>query len=148
MVRVTIARAGLDQGVWKGGGDRLGKALQRVHNSDQDVLNTPVLQLVHHRQPELGTLVFSDPKAQDLAQAVAGDPKGDVDGRSPAVLNRWRVAGSLLTVRLSASRIFTRSASKITIGYIRSSARPCHSRTSSRTASVTRLIRSGETFRP
>ncbi len=53
-----------------------------------------------------------------------------------------------LTVRLSASRSFTRSASKITIGYIRSSARLCHSRTSSRTASVTRLIRSGETFRP
>ena len=46
-----------------------------------------------------------------------------------------------LTMRLSASRILTLSASKITIGYMRSGARPCHSRISSGTASVTRLIR-------
>src|SRR6056297_1929241 len=48
-------------------------------------------------------------------------------------------------MRLSASRILTRSASKMTMGYIRSSARDCQSRTSSSTASVTRLIRSGQT---
>ena len=47
------------------------------------------------------------------------------------------------TIRLSASRIFTRKASNSTIGYIRSTALLCHSRTSSSTASVTRLIRSG-----
>ena len=34
---------------------------------------------------------------------------------------------------------------KMTMGYIRSSARDCHSRTSSSTTSVTRLIRSGDT---
>ena len=44
-------------------------------------------------------------------------------------------------MRLSASRTFTRSASKITIGYMRSGARDCHSGTTSGTASVTRLIR-------
>ena len=54
--------------------------------------------------------------------------------------------GSIFTIRLSASQIFTRSASKMTMGYVRSSARVCHSRTSLSTASVTRLIRSGETL--
>ena len=30
-----------------------------------------VLQLVHHRQPEFGTLVLGDPQAQNLTLAIA-----------------------------------------------------------------------------
>jgi hypothetical protein len=68
--------------------------------------------------------------------------------------------GSIFTIRLSASRIFTRRVSKITIGYIRSSGRCCHSRPSSSAASLAivfgpkadngspRLITSGETRSP
>ena len=35
----------------EGGGDGLGKALQPVHNGDQNVLNSTVTQIIHHRQP-------------------------------------------------------------------------------------------------
>jgi hypothetical protein len=140
--------AGLDSRFREGGGDRLREAFQPVHDGDQDVLDPSVAQLVHHRQPELGTFIIGDPEAEDLALPLPGDAQGDVNSPSPAVLDRWRHAGSIFTIRLSASRIFTRKASKITMGYIRSSARCCQSRTSSSTASVTRLIRSGETLRP
>ena len=44
-----------------------------------------------------------------------------------------------------SARILTRSASKNTSGYTASSGRPCQAATSSSTASVTRLTRSGET---
>src|SRR5688572_12823310 len=46
---------------------------------------------------------------------------------------------------VASSRIFTRSASKNTTGYIGSSGRLCHAVTSATTASVTALIKSGET---
>src|SRR5687767_1378803 len=46
---------------------------------------------------------------------------------------------------VASSRIFTRSASKKTKGYIGSSGRLCHAVTSATTASVTVLLRSGET---
>ena len=39
----------------------------------------PVLQLVHHRQPELGAFVLGEPQAQNLTLAVAGDAKSHVD---------------------------------------------------------------------
>ena len=40
-----------------GNGHRLRKARQPVHEGDQDVLQPPVLQLAHHRQPEPGAVV-------------------------------------------------------------------------------------------
>ena len=45
----------------------------------------------------------------------------------------------------ASSRIFTRSASKNTTGYTASSGRLCHCNTSSITASVTWLMKSGDT---
>lgn len=96
----------------------------------------------------LGKL-FRDPQAQDLAQTVADDAKGNVDG---LVLDRSAVGIADLHPQgvedggsgNGGGAPFPRRR----IGYIRSSARLCQSRTSSRTASVTRLIRSGETLRP
>ena len=38
-----------------------------------------VLEFVHHRQPEFGTLVLSDPEPQNLADAVPGDAQGHID---------------------------------------------------------------------
>jgi hypothetical protein len=38
------------------------------------------MQLIHDREPEFGALVVGDPEAKHLAQAVAGDAQGDVDG--------------------------------------------------------------------
>ncbi len=54
--------AGLDSGLRKSCRDSLGKAFQAVHDGDQDVLDAPVLQLVHHRQPEFAYVVVSDPQ--------------------------------------------------------------------------------------
>ncbi len=45
----------------------------------------------------------------------------------------------------ASSRIFTRSASKNTTGYIGSSGRDCQAVTSASTASVTALMKSGVT---
>ncbi len=65
-------------------GPRWGRAscrrLQPVHDGDQDVLDAPVAQLVHHRQPELGAFVVGDPEAQNLAFTIPGDAQGDVNG--------------------------------------------------------------------
>lgn len=54
--------------------------LPRGHDSDEDVLDATVFQLVHHRQPELGPFVLSDPKPQNLADAVADYAQGHVNG--------------------------------------------------------------------
>jgi Ran GTPase-activating protein (RanGAP) involved in mRNA processing and transport len=45
--------AGLDNSLGKHGGDRFRKALQPIHDGNQDVANAPVLELVHHPEPEL-----------------------------------------------------------------------------------------------
>ncbi len=37
----------------EGGGDGLGEAFQPINNGDQDVLDAPVLQLVHHPEHRL-----------------------------------------------------------------------------------------------
>lgn len=74
-----VRDAGLDCGLGKGGGDGVRKALEAIHDGNQDVLHAPVLQFVHQRQPELGTFIFSDPQAQNLAHTVPGDAEGDLD---------------------------------------------------------------------
>ena len=67
--------AGLDHGVREGGGDGFGKALEAVHDGDQNILNAPVLHLVHHREPEFGPFVLGDPEAQNLALAIGVTPR-------------------------------------------------------------------------
>ena len=56
-----------------------GKPLQTVHDCDQNVLQAPVLEFVHHRQPELRAFVLRHPQAQDLTAPIPGDAQGDVD---------------------------------------------------------------------
>ncbi len=75
-----MPNAGLDHRLWEGCGDGFGEALQPVDDRDQDILRAPVLQLVHHREPELGPFVLGDPEAKNLAQAIAGDAEGDIHG--------------------------------------------------------------------
>src|SRR3954471_13862051 len=70
--------AGLDLGLREHGADRLGEALQPVDDRDQDVGEATVLQLVHHPQPELGTLGLLDPEPEHLLCAVRPDPERDV----------------------------------------------------------------------
>ena len=89
------------------------EALQPVHNRDQHVLDAPVAQFVHHREPEFGPFIIGHPLSQNLAQPVSGDAKGHIYGvrRAPLFLNQWRtilrcsnqwrINGSLLTIRLS-----------------------------------------------
>ena len=72
--------AGLDRGVREGSCDRLGEALQPVHNGDQNVLHPSVLQLVHHRKPEFGSFILSDPQAKNLTDPLTCHTQGHVDG--------------------------------------------------------------------
>ncbi len=101
----------------------------RGDHRNEDVLDPAIAKLGHHREPELGAFVFRDlsadrrmrafaerPEAQNLAPPVAGDAEGEIRRRSPLGSNQWRRNGSLLTMRLSLSLIFTRKASKMTMG--------------------------------
>jgi len=55
-----LAEPRLHRGLREGGRDRLGKAFEATDYGDQDVLHASDLQLVHHREPELGTFVVGD----------------------------------------------------------------------------------------
>jgi site-specific DNA recombinase len=72
--------ASLDLRLREDGCDCLGKALQAIHDRDQHVLHAPVLELVHHPQPELRAFGLLDPQAQDLLGAVRSHPEREVDG--------------------------------------------------------------------
>jgi site-specific DNA recombinase len=70
--------AGLNLRPREHGANRFGEALQPVGHRNEDVLDTAVLQLVHHPEPELGALGLLDPQAQHLLRAVRADAEGDV----------------------------------------------------------------------
>jgi hypothetical protein len=72
--------AGLDHRVREGFCNRLGEAFQTIHDGDQDVLDAPVLQLVHNRESEIWPFVLGDPQAQKFTLAITGDAEDDVDG--------------------------------------------------------------------
>ncbi|AFZ69488.1 site-specific recombinase, DNA invertase Pin (plasmid) [Deinococcus peraridilitoris DSM 19664] len=61
------------------GFDRLGKALQPVHASDEHIPHAPVLELGQHREPELGSLGFEGPQAQHLFGSFEVHADGRVD---------------------------------------------------------------------
>ena len=50
--------------------DRLRKAFEAIPGGNQDVPLAPVLQPVHHSEPESGALVPGNPEARNLADAV------------------------------------------------------------------------------
>src|SRR5271155_3139323 len=64
----------------KHGGDRLGKSLQAIDDSDQNVLDAPVLEFGHDAQPEFGAFRGLDPKAQDVLGSFRRDAERDIDG--------------------------------------------------------------------
>ena len=76
-------------------------ALQAVDDSNQDVGNAAVLELVPHAQPEFGVLGLLDPDTQYLLRAVGKNAEGDIHRLVP---------------HEPSSRIFTQIASKNTSG--------------------------------
>jgi len=74
-----VHNAGLHRGVGEGRVDGVREALEAVNNGDEDVLHTPVAQVVHDRQPEFCPFVGRDPQAQYLTFAFRSDAKGHVD---------------------------------------------------------------------
>ena len=71
---------GLDLGLGKGRFYGLGKALEAIHDRDEDVLNAAIAQVVQNLGPELGTLVRLEPKAQHVTCSVWQDGQGHEDG--------------------------------------------------------------------
>ena len=70
----------LDDGLLPGGVDRLRQALEPVADSDEHVLDAPVLELREDLQPEPGTLgAVAGPDAQNLPFPVHGDAHDDVE---------------------------------------------------------------------
>jgi hypothetical protein len=54
--------------------------LEPVDDGDQDVVDAPGLELVHHLQPELGALGLLDPQPEHLLLAFAVEGERDIDG--------------------------------------------------------------------
>ena len=61
-------------------GDRLGKSLQAIDDSDQNVLDAPVLEFGHDAQPEFGAFRGLNPKAQDVLGSLRCDAERDIGG--------------------------------------------------------------------
>src|SRR5206468_3908774 len=102
-----------------------------VGHRDEDVLTAARLQVGEDLHPKLGAFGLLNPDPENIARSVRQHGQREVHG---------------LAARTTASsRIFTRRASKNTTGYIASSGRACQAVTSASTASVTVLIRSGDT---
>jgi hypothetical protein len=66
--------ASLHPGLGENRRDRLRKSFQPVDYGDQDVLDSAMSELVHHRQPELGSFSLLDPEPQYILGAIALDP--------------------------------------------------------------------------
>ena len=54
-----VHNRGLGESVWE--------ALEVIDDGDQDVFDTPIAQIVHHRKPEFGPLIGRNPQAENLA---------------------------------------------------------------------------------
>ena len=109
------------------------EALEAVDDGQQDILDAAVPELVHHPEPELGAFVLLEPQAEHLLGAVGAHAERDVDRL---------VADHALVPDLDPQRV---EEDQRVDG---SSGRCCQAATSSSTASVTALIRSGETSMP
>jgi len=71
--------AGLHDSLRKDCIDGFGKALQPVDNSNQDIANTSIFQLIHDPEPELCPLGLLDPDAEDFLGSVGQDTERDVN---------------------------------------------------------------------
>ena len=60
-----------------------GKPLRPSTTATRYILDTPVLELIHDAQPELGALGLLDPQPEDLARAVGQHRQRDIDGFIP-----------------------------------------------------------------
>ena len=58
--------ARLDTSLRKHGFNRFGKALEAIDHRNEDIFRASNADIVHHAEPELGSLGLLDPKAQDL----------------------------------------------------------------------------------
>jgi hypothetical protein len=109
-----------------------------IHNREQDVLHPAVPELVHHPEPELGALVLLEPETQDFLAPVGAHAGRDVHSL---------VTDQAFVADLDPERVEEHQRLGA-LPQADSSGRTCQAATSSSTASVTALIRSGETSMP
>ena len=60
--------------------DGVREALEAVNDGNQDILQAPVLQIIHDRQPEFGSLVVGNPKPRNLTFTLRGDAQSHING--------------------------------------------------------------------
>jgi hypothetical protein len=109
---------------------RLAHALQAVGHGTEDVGAAARLQIAEDLHPELRAFGLLDPEPEDVARAVGQDRQGEIDRFA---------AHRRLVANLDPQGIEEDD------GYIGATGRVCQAVTPSITASVTVLIRSGET---
>lgn len=73
----------LDVGPGEDGLNRLGDPLEVVDRKDENVLDTPVFQLIEDREPVLGGFGLGDPQSQAFLLAVQVDPDDGIEGHIP-----------------------------------------------------------------
>ena len=71
--------AGLNHGIGEHGSNGIRKALEAVDNRQHDIIDTPVLELVHDAKPELGPFILLDPQPKHLLAAIRTNAEGNVD---------------------------------------------------------------------
>jgi hypothetical protein len=58
-------------------GDGVGEAFEAVHYRQHDIIDTPVLELVHDAKPELGPFILLDPQPKHLLAAIRTNAEGN-----------------------------------------------------------------------
>ena len=71
--------AGLNKRLWECSVDGLRKALQTINDGDQNILDTSVLQFVHHPQPEFGSFACLDPNTKNIFRSISLHAKCQID---------------------------------------------------------------------
>ena len=79
-VAYHMDNAELDSGLWEHSPDSIGESGKAIHTSNENVIDTAVLQVREDTHPELGTLCLAEIEAQDFLVSFHIDPQGYVQG--------------------------------------------------------------------
>ena len=71
---------GLNRRIGESCVDGVREALEAINDGNQDILQAPVLQIIHDRQPEFGSLVVGNPKPRNLTFTLRGDAQSHING--------------------------------------------------------------------
>ena len=96
-----MSEAGLDLRLGKHGVDRFAKAFEAIDYGDQDFADTAVLELLHHRQPELAGVGLLHPNAEHVLAPIRGHDASE----ETALFLTCRALHCVMTLPLATSSV-------------------------------------------